>query len=165
MVQEIDFPSNTLLNGKESQYFFRDSYHVSSSNTELVAKHIYHAVFGFIPKPAMWMMKLRNLIMGWFGFSTGNFDPHLTLEQIEEGKEAGFLTIETVTDQEVVSAAYASNMDMWISVLKLSDSEFAFSTLVNMKTRGSRLYLELIKPFHRLLAKYAIRDAIKKNRI
>lgn len=165
MVQEIDFPSNTLLNGKESQYFFRDSYQLSSSTPHYQAKHIYHGIFGFLPKPAIWMMKLRNAFMKWFGYSTGNFDLNLSLENIQEGAEAGFLTIESVTDHEVVSAAYDKSMDIWISVFKLSDSEYAISTLVNLKTRGSRVYLSIIKPFHKLLVRYAIKHAIKRNRV
>lgn len=54
---------------------------------------------------------------------------------------------------------------IWISVLKISESEYTVSTLVNMKTIASRVYLYIIKPFHKVLAKYAIKHAIKQKRI
>jgi len=165
LIQEIEFPRGTSLYGKESEFYYRDSYKLNSKKLNYDAKHIYYGIFGVLPKPAQWMMAFRNAIMKWFGFSVGNFDTNLLLENIEEGKKAGFLTIESVTNREVVSGSYEKHMDIWISVLKLSDSEFAVSTLVNMKTNASRVYLKIIKPFHKVLAKYAIRHAINNKRI
>lgn len=166
LVKEIDFPVESLLYGKEAEFFYRDSYKlISHKKVGFDAKHIFHGIFGHLPKTAQWLMALRNSIMKWFGFSVGDFEPNLLLENIKEGENAGFLFIESVTSIEVVSASYEKNMDIWISVLKISESEYTVSTLVNMKTIASRVYLYTIKPFHKVLAKYAIKHAIKHKRI
>jgi len=45
-------------------------------------------------------------------------------------------------------------MDMWLSVLKVSEQEFSISTLVNLKTKTGKLYMAFIKPLNKLVAKY-----------
>ena len=165
MISEIDFPKKTHLNGKESSSFYRDSFKVKVTKGELEPKHVYHGIFAYLPKPVQWLLKLRNSIMKWFGFSASNTEMSLSLEEIEAGKKAGFLTIELVSDSEIVCGAYEKNMDMWLSVLRISDGEFAISTLVNLKTRSGKVYMAFIKPFHKFIAKYSIKQALKAGRI
>jgi len=91
----------------------------------------------------------------------------LSLNEIEDGRKAGFLNIELVTDADanVVCGAYEHNMDMWLSVMKTLDHEFAVSTLVNLKTKSGKIYMAMIKPFHKVVAKYCIHQAIKAERL
>ncbi len=165
MITEIAFPSDTEINGKESDSHYRDSFKVQVSVEGLDAKQVYHSIFGYLPKSVQLALKVRNSIVKLFGFAASDTEMSLPLEEIKTGRKAGFLTIESVTESEVICGAYESNMDMWLSVLKLSEQEFAVSTLVNLKTRSGRLYMAFIKPFHKLVAKYSIRQALKAGRI
>lgn len=54
---------------------------------------------------------------------------------------------------------------MWISVLKLSEQKFAVSTLVKLKTKTGKVYMTFIKPFHKLVAKYCIKQTLSASRI
>lgn len=165
MISEIDFPTGTSVNGKESEHFFRDSFLVRVSREGLQAKQVYHGIFGYLPKSVRLALKLRNSVMKWSGFSASNTEMSLPLDDIKAGNKAGFLTIEQVSDKEVVCGAYEKNMDMWLSVMRLSDTEFAVSTLVNLKTRSGKLYMAAIKPFHKFVATYSIKQALKAGRI
>lgn len=165
MIYEITFPDATQINGKEKHSYYRDSFKFKTRCCGLEAKQVYHSIFGFLPAPIQWAMKLRNAIVKYFGFSASETEMSLPLADIAEGKKAGFLIIESVSETEIVCAAYESNMDMWLSVLKLSEQEFALSTLVNLKTTSGRLYMLFIQPFHKQVAKYSIRQALKSGRI
>jgi hypothetical protein len=165
LVFEIEFPKETRINGKEIADFYRDSFQVNTNVANLASKNVYHSIFGFLPKPVQLALKLRNSIVKCFGFSASNTEMSLPLEDIEQGKKAVFLIIELVTESEVICGAYEKNMDMWLSVLKVSDNEFAISTLVNLKTRTGKLYMAFIKPFHKIIAKYCINQALKAGRI
>ena len=103
--------------------------------------------------------------MKWFGFSASNSEMNFELEDIKVGANVGFLLIESVTSLEIVCGAYEKNMDMWVSVLKLPNNEFAISTLVNLKTKSGKVYMAFIKPFHKIVAKYAINEALRSGRI
>ncbi len=110
-------------------------------------------------------MKIRNSIVKHLGFSVSNTEMSLPIEDIKEGKTAGFLTIEHVSSVELVCASYEKNMDMWLSVSKISNDQYAVSTLVNLKTKTGKVYMLVIKPFHKLIAKYCINQALKSGRI
>lgn len=165
MVSEMEFPINTKINGKEQNSYYRDSYKVQVSKTDLEAKNVYHSIFAFLPKPVRFALIVRNSVVSYFGFAVSETEMCLPIEDIEAGKKAGFLNIELVEPSEVVCSAYEHNMDMWLSVLKLSEQEFSVSTLVNLKTKTSKVYMVLIKPFHKLVAKYCIKQALKAGRI
>lgn len=165
MVSEMEFPPETQINGKELNEYYRDSFKVKVNKTDLEAKNVYHSIFGFLPKPVQLALAFRNSIVKHFGFSASNTEMSLPLEDIVAGNKAGFLTIDFVDSSEVICSAYEPNMDMWLSVLKLSDQEFSISTLVNLKTTTGKLYMAFIKPFHKLVAKYCIRQALKAGRI
>ncbi|WP_415900977.1 DUF2867 domain-containing protein [Neptuniibacter sp. QD48_11] len=165
MISEIEFPSTTTINGKESESYYRDSFQVSVRHNGLNAKDVYHRIFGYMPKSIQLALKIRNAVVKMFGFSASSTEMSLSLNEIEEGRKAGFLNIELVTDGEVVCGAYEPNMDMWLSVMKTSDHEFAVSTLVNLKTKSGKIYMAMIKPFHKVVAKYCIHQAIKTGRL
>lgn len=165
MITEIDFPSDTVICGRESGAFYRDSFRVCVSKKGQGAREVYHGIFGHLPRSVQLALKVRNSAVKLIGFSASNTNMGLTIDEIQTGKKAGFLTIEAASDSEVVCGAYEKNMDMWISVLKLSEQEFAISTLVNIKTRAGKVYMAFIKPFHKLVAIYSIRQALKAGRI
>ncbi len=165
MISEIEFPAVTKIHGKEQGSYYRDSFKFKINQSDLKAKHVYHGIFGFLPKPVQLALSLRNNLVKYFGFSASNTQMSLPLADIEAGKKAGFLTIESVVDSEIICGAYEANMDMWLSVLMLSKQEFAVSTLVNLKTRTGKIYMAIVKPFHKVIAKYCIKQALKSGRI
>lgn len=166
MITEIGFPRESEIDGRERGSFYRDSYSVCVSKEGLDARKVYHAIFGYLPVPVQLALKARNSVVKLLGFSASNTSMSaVSLEELQPGKKAGFMTVEKASDSEVVCGAYEKNMDMWISVLKLSDQEFAVSTLVNLKTRSGRVYMALIKPFHKRVAKHSMRQALKRGRL
>ncbi|WP_114767123.1 DUF2867 domain-containing protein [Vibrio rhodolitus] len=165
MISEITFPAASSINGKQTGSYYRDSFKVTVTQHNLEAKQVYHSVFGYLPKSVQRALKIRNIAVEKLGFSVSNTEMSLALEEIEAGKQAGFLTFELVTESEVVCGAYEPNMDMWLSVMRLSDNEFALSTLVNLKTRSGKIYMAFVKPFHKFVAKYCLRQALKAGRL
>ncbi|WP_198419138.1 DUF2867 domain-containing protein [Motilimonas pumila] len=81
------------------------------------------------------------------------------------GNGAGCLTIESAKVDNVACAIYERNVDMQLSVLKLSEQVFAISTLINLITRAGKAYITLIKPFHKQVSKYCICCTPKAGRV
>ena len=165
MIKEIDFPRDAQIFGREQGSYFRDAFKVNVSKDNLEAGQVYHAIFGYLPKPVQVALSVRNTLMKPFGFAASNTKMSLPLEDIKAGTRAGFLLIDSVSASEVVCSSSETNMDMWLSVLKISEREFAVSTLVNLKTRTGRAYMACIKPFHKIVARYCIRQALKAGRL
>lgn len=108
---------------------------------------------------------MRNKLVKYMGFTTSESNLQLPLESIVEGNQAGFLIIEHVSPQEVICGAYDKHMDMWVSVASQENQQFVLSTLVNLKTRRGHIYMALIKPFHKIIARYSIYSALKGDRL
>jgi hypothetical protein len=165
LIIEIEFPKDTQLSGKETKSYYRDAFKFKTSKVNLEPKNVFHGIFGHFSKIIRWLFKFRNSIMKWFGFSASNSEMNFALADMKVGAKVGFLQIESITSSEIVCGAYEKNMDMWVSVLKLPNNEFGISTLVNLKTKSGKVYMAFIKPFHKIMAKYAINEALRSGRI
>lgn len=87
------------------------------------------------------------------------------LDDIKVGNNMEFLIVEAACDSEGICASYENNMDIWISVLKLSENEFSVSSLVNLKNKTARIHMAISKPFHKMISKYSIQQAINNWRL
>ncbi len=164
MITEIALPRHSQLSHKRSAKQFSDAYQFTSKQEHQSAKHVYHAIFAHLPISLQWLMKLRNCLVKPFGFVAASEKMAIPLDQMEQGTQSGFLKIEQLNEDEIICAAYEKNMDIWISVLKVSTDTYCVVTLVHLKTPFSQVYMSLIKPLHRIIAKYAIKQAIKHKR-
>lgn len=84
---------------------------------------------------------------------------------MKTGESAGFLRYQLVSDEQVVSTSEEPNMAIWLTVKRVSQSQFIVATEVELRTLKGRVYMAIIKPFHRFIAPFCIRYALKMNRI
>lgn len=165
MVHETSFPTGTTLYHKQFEYSFRDAFSVTTEKSNLDAIQVYYEVFSSLPKPVNLLMKLRNYLAVFLGLDASSAEMCGELKNIAVGQSAGFLTFKSVSTTEVISTAVEKNMQLWISVLKVSSQEFIVSTLVHLKTKRSQWYMKMIHPFHKWVARYTIQQAIRQNRL
>merc|ERR1711916_41409 len=104
------------------------------------------------------MMTVRNKMVAAFGFNTGEgMMPAQVPNALNEGDRAGFLTVIKKTDREIISFAQDKHMQFYLSVRK-AESQAVVSTLVNPTTKIGWLYLQIIRPFHWLIARSVLHN-------
>ncbi|WP_221798143.1 DUF2867 domain-containing protein [Oceanobacter mangrovi] len=125
-------------------------------------------IFGHMPGWVDALMRLRNRLVAVFGFASGDVRParHCGDDPkcLQAGEQAGFLTVLVSTDEVCISHAEDRHMSFWLAVSKEA-GQAVVATRVQSKTRLGRLYLELIRPFHWLIARAVISSAAKAGRI
>jgi len=163
-VRTLKEPHNDNLEKKATGSYFRDALAVKIQKTELSPSQLQYAIFAYMPKWISTLMRIRNRIVSLFGFEVGADNLKPTSDELEIGDKAGFLTITEKSANEIISYAEDKHMVFYISVLKKSD-EVVISTLVNQKTLIGRVYVNSILPFHYIIARTVINNAIKANRI
>jgi len=163
-VRTLKEPKNDNLADKVKGHYFRDALSVVVKKSELSPSQLQHAIFAYMPKWVSTLMKIRNRIVSLFGFEVGADNLKPTSDELEIGDKAGFLTITEKSEDEIISYAEDKHMTFYISVLKKSD-EVIVSTLVNKKTLIGRIYVNSILPFHYIIARTVLNNAIKANRI
>jgi hypothetical protein len=166
-IRALPEPKNDKLAAKISKHYFRDALATKRINKDLSASQLQFAIFAYMPRWVGWLMKIRNYCVALFGFSVGTKEEGGMSPQVDEmkvGDHAGFLQVTEKTDHEIVSSAEDKHMDFYLSVA-IQGNDVVVSTLVNQKTIIGRIYVNLILPFHYVIARSVINNAIRAGRI
>ena len=165
MVSEVNFPGKTSLVGRESDSFYRDAFLVNSRRRNSSAKYVYHSIFAYCPNLILNVFDFINRIAKKLRFSGISCPVYFEYNAIYKGKKIGLITFDEISNSEVIVVANEKNMDIWVSVLKVTDTQFIVSTLINFKNQKGRIYMRLIKPLHQMLTKFSIKQALKARRL
>ncbi|MEP2653613.1 MAG: DUF2867 domain-containing protein [Paraglaciecola sp.] len=163
-IQALDEPNTDNLSNKRGNHYFRDALAIKLNKPSLTPSQLQHAIFAYMPTWVTVLMRIRNKIVKMFGFDVGVDNLTPTSDELEVGDTAGFLTIMEKVNNEIISFADDKHMTIFISVLKQSD-RVVISTLVNKKTLVGRIYVNSILPFHYVIARVVMNNALKANRI
>ena len=163
-IQTLDEPKQDKLAGKVEGHYFRDALSMPLNNPSLSPSQLQHAIFAHMPSWVTGLMRVRNSLVAHLGFEVGADNLAPTCDELNVGDKAGFLTVIEKTQDEIISFAEDKHMIFYISVLKQTN-QVIVSTLVNPKTLIGRLYLRSILPFHYVIARTVINNAIKDKRI
>jgi hypothetical protein len=164
-VKAVSIPKNDYLSKQKNNRHFRDALAVPLQKKHLQPDQIQLAIFGYMPNWVNRMMTLRDKMVRSLGFNTGEGMMSTQVpEALDEGDRAGFLTIIQKDDQEIISLAEDKHMQFYLSVRK-EESQAVVSCLVNPTSKIGWLYLQLILPFHWLIARSVLHNAAKKQRL
>lgn len=163
-VQALSQPEQDILSQKTEAPYFRDALSAKISQQQLSPSELQYAIFNYMPNWVNQLMSLRNKIVKLFGFDVGQNNMQPEKAELEVGDQAGFLTISEKYDDEIISHAEDKHMSFYISVKKQNDTVIV-STLVNQKSLIGRVYVNAILPFHYVIARTVIYNAIKAERI
>ena len=163
-INSLNKPFADRLAEKEGEYYFRDALVVEATQNHLSPSQVQYAIFAYLPQWVNTLMRIRNRIVSVFGFKVGKDNLTPTSDELSVGDKAGFLTISEKYEDEVISYAEDKHMDFYLSV-SIKNSQIIVSTLVNQQTLIGRVYVNLILPFHYVIARIVINNALKSGRI
>ncbi|WP_181161400.1 DUF2867 domain-containing protein [Maribrevibacterium harenarium] len=144
--------------------YFRDVLSAPLSKSPASPSQLQYGIFNYLPGWVNGLMSVRNRIVKRLGFEVGQTSMVPSSDQWQVGTKAGFLTVMEITDDEIISMADDRHMTFFISVKK-TETSVIVSTLVNQKTLIGRVYVNAILPFHHLIARTVINNAVKAKRI
>lgn len=163
-IHALSAPFNDALAEKQTRHFFRDALSTPINQHTLSPSQLQFAIFNTLPDWVTTLMKLRNRIVKVFGFKVGLASLKPACDEMEIGTKAGFLTVVEKRDDEIISVADDKHMTFYLSVRK-HNGQVIVSTLVNQKTIIGRIYVTGILPFHYIIARTVINNAINAQRI
>lgn len=168
-IQNMAIHDTDRLRTKATDHYFRDALVTAIQRNELTPSQLQHAIFAHMPGWVSGLMSLRNRLVKAFGFEVGqsSMAPQQTQIQKNEmqiGETAGFLTVVEKYDDEIICCAEDKHMTFYLSVAK-RPGKVVVSTLVNQKTLLGRIYVNAILPFHYIIARVVINNAVTAKRI
>lgn len=154
-IQLVATPLRAELSSGLAPIDFADCYHAQVHRRGLTALQVAHAMFMHPPAWVNALMAVRNAVVARFGLKTEASGP---------GPRVGIFPLVAERPDEVVLGLDDKHLDfrIWVCVRESAQgSEIWMSTLVRYNGVSGRIYLFLIKPFHKLLSRFMLRRAAR----
>nr|WP_319397667.1 DUF2867 domain-containing protein [uncultured Carboxylicivirga sp.] len=134
----------------------------ATTNHENSMQQIAHLVFNTTPGWVKILFSIRNKIVGVFGLKTKMPDDYN--EEYKVGGYVKFFKIYSISDNEVVLGANDSHLNFRAVITNNHSNEFNIkvTTLVEFNNTTGKIYMGVIKPFHRQVVKRMVKNAFKE---
>lgn len=153
-------PNNSNVNNFISKIDFMDSYKIELLKDEDI-KEIYLKLFLTDSKLINFLMAFRNKIMSLFGFKT-EINYLNNIKNIQVGSKIGFFTIYYIDEYEIIVGEKDKHLNFCISFYK-KDTSLILSTLVQYNNFFGKVYMNIVKPFHKFVVKKMLKKYEKEN--
>ena len=171
-VVECEVPSSSMLSRELMQHvYFRDSYRVPLSRSELGIVDIFFAIFAHRPLWMKLLLIVRNKVASLAGVDAPSASEILHVEIKDRyaiGEKIGVWPIFWLSENEVVAGRNNKHLDFRLSVLKVPDGDrtsVVVSTICSVHNLSGKLYLFFIIPFHRYGVRKLMANALAARRV
>lgn len=131
---------------------FADAYRVVGIRSDLNARQAARIIFNSPPAWADALIAVRNWIVGWFGLKAGERPVGA-----DDNSHISFFPIVIESPQEMILGLDDHHLDFRLVVTLESTTadtqQITVTSVVKTHNRLGRVYLMIIMPFHRLLAR------------
>ncbi len=135
-----------------SRIDYADVYEVKKA-TNKTAKEVAIEILQ-LPNWVILLLKLRNVLVKPFGVKVGKQN---------DGQET-FFTLVKESENEAIMGESDKHLDFRASVvIEKSKESIAFITVVHFNNFLGKIYLLLIKPFHKIILRSLLKRQLKRN--
>ncbi len=163
-IKTTKVPKNSIYKQFITKIDYKDAFSSKLTDNNITVKNIYLNTFAHTPKWIIKLMKIRNSTVRVFGLRTTKKPSEVVLKNIQEGKRAGIFTIYKTTENEIIAGEKDKHLDFIVSIFK-KEKEIVLSTFVKYNNLFGRIYMTIVIPFHKLVVKAILKNAIKNKRI
>jgi len=150
-----------FISEKAKQLFpkvdFADTF--STTNKKDSIQEVTNQIFNTAPKWVAFLFKIRNSIVKFFGLKTGIPDDYN--EDFKVGGYVKFFKIYDIATNEIILGANDNHLNFRaiVSNTENTSHNIKVTTLVEYNNKKGKIYMNLIKPFHRMIVKRMVGQA------
>jgi hypothetical protein len=168
-ITEVAVPSASKIRQTMKAVHFCDAYEAPLTRA-LSVEEAYRAVFGHAPAWADALMKIRGWMVYAFGLKHPTKEQFLAAEETfhrpaQVGQRIGIFTLQSIEPQELIAGEDDAHLDFRVSVFKGSEATVTVTTVVHINNLFGRIYIAAIKPFHRLIVRSMLQNAVDAGRL
>lgn len=157
-VVKTSIPNSSLYAEYIDRVDYFDAFEMELQDETLSAELIYKGMFSTVPLWIEKLMKIRNKIVSLFGLKSVKGDSDL---EFKVGNKEGMFHIYFICENEVIAGEDDRHLNFRVSVLKEAN-KVTVSTLVKYHNWFGKFYMTLIKPFHKLIVQFMMKNYLKK---
>lgn len=159
MIRSTQPPLQAKIHNSFLRVDFSDAYSFQIPDKNLSVEEVYIKIFSTSPLWVVWMLKLRNKLVSIFGLKT-EMNPWKD-KKLVEGEKAGIFKIYHIFKDEIIAGEDDKHLDFRVSLF-LKDQMAYVTTFVLYNNAFGRLYMGIVKPFHKLIVKSILRNALER---
>jgi hypothetical protein len=169
-VTEVAVPQASKVSQGMKTIHFCDAYEAPLTRA-VSAAEAYRAIFGQSPAWVKALMDVRGAAVRAFRLKHPTETQYRQAEESfkrpapKVGERLGIFTLRSIEPQEVILGEDDSHLDFRVSVLKTGEGAVTVSTAVQVNNLFGRIYITTIKPFHRLIVRSLIQNAVDAGRL
>ncbi len=163
-ITTTQLPTESKCSNYITNIDFQDAYAVALSDAGISIQNIYLNIFAHSPNWVNGLLRLRNNIVGLFGLDTYKNSSEISTNNLKVGSKTGIFKIYAISDNEIIAGEDDKHLDFRVSVVK-QNKKVIISTLVHYNNNFGRAYMTLIMPFHKMVVKAMLKNALKNNRL
>lgn len=173
-VMEVAVPQESKVRRAVGMVHFCDAYQAPLSRRDIDVNEAYKAVFAYAPRWTRALMRVRGWMVAPFGLLHPTKEMNRTVEEgfprsgFEVGQRVGAFTIQSLEPDELIAGENDKHLDFRVSVFKAAKQgteTITVSTVVQINNMLGRCYLALIKPFHRIIVRAMLQNAVDAGRL
>ncbi len=140
-----------------SKIDFSDTF--STTNHKDSIEEIANQIFNTPPKWVVALLKFRNFLVKFIGLKTTKPEDYNTEYRI--GGYVGFFKIYIIEKLEVILGANDSHLNFRVLIANTKEPTYNIkvTTLVEYNNKMGKVYMAIVKPFHRVVIKSMIRKS------
>lgn len=131
----------------------------TTTNHQNSIQEITNQIFNTAPKWVEFLFKIRNNIVKLFGLKTGIPDDYN--EDFKVGGYVKFFKIYDIATNEVILGANDNHLNFRaiVSNTENTSHNIKVTTLVEYNNKKGKIYMTIVKPFHRMVVKHMVGQA------
>ena len=148
-----DIDADSVLAGAQ----FIDAFSITVAEDPLDARRAAERVFGRSPRWVRMLLALRDTIVAPFGLTTSKSARHAEVDKV------GMFPVVSETPERIVSGFDDRHLDFraLVDVAAVpGGTRITATTVVLTHNRLGRIYLAVITPFHRIIVRSMLRQAV-----
>ena len=164
MILKSDIPSDSSLHNHIDNIDFEDCFSFDISNNSMWINDLYVAIFSSAPKWVEALMRFRNRIVRVFGLKTEMKETPNS--DFKVGDKVGIFSIYEILNNEIIAGEDDKHLNFRVSIHReiKEKTTVSVSTAVLYNNNFGKVYMTIVKPFHKLVVKSLMKKACRKLR-
>lgn len=161
MVKEEIVPANLQVFQHVSKVDFSDTFAITNHEDSL--QEIAMKVFGEAPPFVRFLFRLRNALVKFIGLKA-SLPPDYNV-RFQPGGYVGFFKIYDILENEIILGADDAHLNFRASIFNSREDAYNIkvTTVVQFNNLTGKIYMFVVKPFHRLVVKQMLKNACTKD--
>lgn len=155
--EESIIPVGSVLNSYGMKYDYVDSFSIKLDRNDVQSWEPIAAFFHSSPKWFDYLFRLRNAIVKIFGFKVGMVNLDEINVPFQVGDRFGVFELFEINETEVILGENDYHLNFRLSFLIDENNVLHTTTTIVFNNVFGKIYLAIVKPFHKFIAKYMIK--------